>query len=363
MKILFSKLFFALLIVYFSDCYGNETATNEEQVRILVPAFTSDDYLGRNVSNVLRLQISQTFRESDGKGGHFGRGVLLWDTKPLKELTHEVAFRRATDIGTLTHLVLWGTAIQYGEGVVVQSYLTVSPLEVEREFRPQVLLLSLNTTKGEKTLTFDIPSLHYNFRPVVLQKNIVDKYQTITGIPIYADNNFKKVVGSIGLEFRALKYQNDAVFLRSGGTTGWVELPELWNSHSEIVSFTSAIIRIFRGDWLGARELLQKVIENTNTPQAILIDAQIFNGIIEEKLGNSGVSYFLSAFNLNKFNKVGAQYVIFGLLAEKLRLDKEKINSDDISKKLLEFINEVKYLFPDSDTWLQNVNAILEEQN
>ena len=343
MKPIIFSLLFALVFLLGATAYGKpasalEETDSKEQVRIFVPAFTSTDSLGSNVSNVLRLQISQTFREYDGKGGHFGRGVLLWNDKPLKELTHEFAFRRATDIGTLAQLVLWGTAVQYGDGIVVQSYLTVTPLATEREVRPEVLQLSMDTLKGKKTLSLDLPSLHYSFLPVVLKKNIVDRYQSINGLPIYKDKNFKKVVGSIGDEYRAYKYQNDAVFLKSGKNTGWVPLPELWDSHSEIVSFTSALIRILRGDWLGAKDLLQKTVENENLPQSILIDVAIYNGIIEEKLGNSGLKYFLSAFELNKFNKVSAQYVIFGLLSEKLRLDSKKMNSDNISKELSNFL-------------------------
>src|SRR5262249_40578174 len=105
----------------------------EDQVRIFVPAFTGLDTLGKNVSNVLRLQISQTFEA----GTTFGRGVLLWEDRPLKELSHNEAMRRATNIGTLAHLVLWGTAVQYGDGVVVQTYLTLTPLASLRDRRPE----------------------------------------------------------------------------------------------------------------------------------------------------------------------------------------------------------------------------------
>jgi hypothetical protein len=337
------------------------TATAEDQVRIFVPAFTGMATLGKNVSNVLRLQISQTFRESDGTGNTFGRGVLLWDDRPLKELSHDEAMRRATTIGTLAHLVLWGTAIHYGDGVVVQSYLTVSPLVSFRERKPEVLAISVNTPSGKKDLSLDIPSVHYNFRPRVLRKEIVDKYQTISNLPIYSDQNFQNIVGSIGPEFRAHQYQKDAVNLTSGKVTGWVPLPSLADSHSEIISFTSAIIRILRGDWVGARELLEQTAKSDNLPQAILIDTTIYNGVIEEKLGRSGLRYFYSAYDLNKFNKVSAQYVIIGLVSEKLRLEKSGKSTKNVSEEASRFLRESNYLFVTDESWMENARAILSE--
>jgi len=364
MKTALSKSVFALFLLFFVHplfVYGEsgQELTTEDQVRILVPAFNGGGSLGKNVANVLGLQISQTFRGSDANGRSLGTAVLLWDENPLKQLTHDEAMHRATDIGTLAQLVLWGTAVPYGDGVVVQSYLTVSPLTAFRNARPEVLTIQGNTSKEPQGVSLDIPTVQYNFRPIVLRRDIVDRYQN-RSLPIYSSPNLQQVIGTIGREFRALEYRDDLVYLRSGSLIGWVPLPELADSRSEIVSFTSALIRILRGDWPGARELLRAAGTSENLPQAILIDITLYNGLIEEKLGQSGLKYFYSAYELNRFNEAAARYVVFGLLSEKFRLNKLGKNSKAISTEATTFIQQSKYLFANDDPWLKNVRHMLE---
>src|SRR5262245_48902491 len=69
---------------------------------ILVPAFDGAGEIGVRTANVLALQISRSFRETDGRRGQpFGRGVLFWDDVPLPVMNYDDAIRRALSIGTL----------------------------------------------------------------------------------------------------------------------------------------------------------------------------------------------------------------------------------------------------------------------
>ncbi len=334
--------------------------------RLLVPAFQGADELGTRVANVLALQIHRTFRANDGKqpGEPFGRGTLLWDPEPLGEMSYAEAIRRAMGIGdaldlsSLAHLVLWGRAYTLGDDVVVQAYLTATPV-LFRLTRPRHELWTVEYRADGADqairLTADLPSNHFAFAPVLLSREAVRRYRSIPALTLYADRTFTRPVGQIGPAFRALRYEPGAVFLRSGDTEGWVPLPDLSKGESEVSIFTSAVFRLLRADWAGASTLLERVLQIPRLPRSVRIDALLLQGLAQEKQGRSGLDWIRKALQLNPYRVETCRYL---LQAEITALGREPSNAHP-AEALEHSLARCRTLFDPNEEWLQNVDAVL----
>jgi hypothetical protein len=112
-----------------------------DQITAYVPAFDGPGALGQNVATTLTLQIWHTFRQTPWPNPNkldFGKGLIVWDPRPLATQSHSEAERRATDLEVLAQIVLWGKAYSYGQGVVVQSYVSIPLYEDFREKKREI---------------------------------------------------------------------------------------------------------------------------------------------------------------------------------------------------------------------------------
>jgi|GEM_PF-1704564 len=253
-------------------------AVADDTVTLYVPALESArPGLGFAVSAVVGLQVWQTLRKAptpNPQGLSFGDGVVIWD--PLSEgvTSHEAAetAARKADIGA--QLVLWGEAFEFGDGFVVQLNLTLPRYHDFRERTPEIWRFAWRG--GTPTLETDLPSRRYSFEPIVLDRGIVERYSRPDAITLYSESAGGKERGQLGGRFLALRSDGDAVYVRSArGLEGWVRLPQLAGTRSEVVDFVSAMFRVYRADWQGARALLERVVESGSTPTALRLDAAI----------------------------------------------------------------------------------------
>jgi hypothetical protein len=253
----------SLLVPRAAPCEQSRAAEipSEEllSVRILIPVFEGAGELGARVANVLRLQISHDFQAN----GKFGSAVLIWNEHPLPETGYRSAVKTALDVGTFTDLVLWGQAYALSDGVVTQCYLTITPLAARRpRLRPEIWTITVGDRDGHiLRVSRGLPESQFDFAPIVLPSDLVARYRSIPALGIFSDRNFSLRVGTIGPGFRAHTWERDAVYLTSGGVTGWVPLPKLSDARTEVIDFTGAVIRVMRGDWTGADRLLMRVKE------------------------------------------------------------------------------------------------------
>lgn len=354
------RLFAGLLVLLGGFLAAVAWAQDGTQRRILVPSFQGADELGTRAANVLALQISRTFRASDGKrsGEPFGRGVLLWDPEPMGEMSYAGAMRRAMDIGTLAHLILWGRAYTLGDDVVVQAYLTATPV-LFRLTEPRHELWSVEYRPDDAdrkiTLISDLPSSHFTFAPVVLSDDAIRHYRSIPALTIFADRDFTEPVGRIGKEYRALRYESDAVYLRSGEAEGWVPLPNLSDRESEVSVFASALFRLLRGDWEGASVLLKRTLEMPQLPRSIRIDALLLQGLAAEQRGHSGLEWIQAALELNPYRVEACRYAVQAEVAALARKPPNARSSEALGSRLA----QCRILFDPQDEWLKNVDSIL----
>jgi hypothetical protein len=334
--------------------------------RMLVPAFQGAGELGTRAANVLALQVHRTFRSSDGErpGEAFGRGTLLWDPVPLREMSYAEATRRAMgmqetlDLSALAHLVLWGRAYTLGEDVVVQAYLTATPVLFRlTDPRYELWTVDYRPPGAERPirLSADLPSGHFAFAPVLLSRDAVERYRSIPALTIYADRAFTQPAGKIGPAFRALRYVPGAVFLRSGDVEGWVPLPDLGTGESEVSIFASALFRVLRADWAGAAVLLERVLAMPALPRSIRIDALLLQGLVHEKQGRSGLEWIRPAHELNPYRIEACRYLVQAEVTALVRGDSPAAPAAALADSL----SRCRILFDFDDEWLNHADAIL----
>jgi hypothetical protein len=327
---------------------------------ILVPAFDGPGEIGVRTANVLALQISRSFRATDGRGGEpFGEGILFWDRVPLPVMNYEDAVGRALNFGTLAHLVLWGRAYQTGDDVVAQAYLTVTPILYEltgqRHELWTVRYRARDTAPIE--LTADLPSNHFTFSPAVLDREAVARYGSIPALDIFSDKSFRRRVGRIGKQFRALKYERDAVYLRSNGAKGWVPLPFLSDRQTAVTSFTAGMFQLLRGDFALAMELFARALATPGLPTSLRIDTLLLRGLAQEKLGQSGLETIREAYGLNVYRVGSCRYLLQALIGRIVRSSE----SAERRQELHVAATACGPLFPLEDGWWQNARRIVSD--
>jgi hypothetical protein len=329
-------------------------AAQRRPVTLFVPAFDGPGSLGRNVATILNLQVWQTLRKApfpNPSNVTFGDGLVLWDDKPLSPHTHDQAVRAARD--SAADLVLWGTASRYGSGVVVQSYLTMPASD-----QPRIWEVTVGGADGAARIGIDVPRLRYEFRPIVLTRAVVDSYTSPEALKLYASTTSTEATGSVGNAFTALEQGGSVARVESNGTRGWIRLPSLSASRTEVVDFTGGIIRMFRADWDGAARLFQNVIANPATPTTLQLDAHLYRGAALERAGLDGTADFQRARELNPYERTMVSYLLMSRVAALSRMAASDPARSAVIADGRRLVAANQYLFPGDDPWLKRVAGV-----
>jgi len=335
-----------------------------DQITLFIPAFSGPGALGQNVATVLNLKIWHTFRRKPWPQNpdnlDFGRGLIVWDSKPMKEQSHNEAEEMAKDLRMLAQLTLWGKAYPYGDGVVVQCNLSIPLYEDFRERKLEIWRVSCN---GE-TLSVDIPRRRLEMTSIVLKHDIIKQYTLPSALKIYKSRSGGAPIGAVGDSYLGIQFEPELAKVISQRTEGWVRLPRLGERPTEVVDFVAGVIRIFRGDWQGAVASMRRVIENPSTKTPLKIDAYLYWGMALERQGKPGISIIQRAYDLNPYALTTIQYMIMSKLSALIKL----ANLPDlkerrfiIAREVKRMINDHSYLFPQNDLWLKKVIEIIED--
>jgi hypothetical protein len=344
-----------------------EVSAGADEVRVFVPAFESADALGLNVATVLNLQVWQTLRRApwpNPKGLSFGDGVVIWDKEPLEVPTHAGAERLARMESVSADVVLWGKAYRFGQGVVVQSHLTLSDGNLMRKTRPERWEIRLPTANGSVSLTADLPSHRYTFEPIVLDSAVVAGYSEPSSLKIYSDKAQGRVLGTVGDYFTARQHDGENVLLvsnpgRPEEVQGWVRLPRLSETRTEVVDFAGGLVRILRADWSGARALLNRVVQNGHTPSALKTDSLLCLGLLAEKEGRSGRQPIQQAYDINPLSRSSATFLVMAAFAEYTRAAAQGAPAAtcDGVRRIRRLMDDHAVLFPEEDAWFNAARA------
>jgi len=335
----------------------------ERMVGLLVAPFTGPNPLARKAATVIHLQAWQTLRMAaavNGKTLSFGRGILQW-TEADPPTTHASAL--ALLAGSTSQMTLWGRAQEFGAGVVVQAYLSVSDADGAMAANDVLWRLTPDELPAaNRTIAVGLPTTLFEFGPIVLKPDVIPLLNTQVGIPMYRDRTFTEQIGALSGDFVALEQGPNMARVRASGVAepGWVRLPGLSNNRSEVTDFAGGIIRIFRQDWSGAIDLLTRVTTAKGAPTSIRISSyQLMSAAsqrLHEQVGtpSRSVEYAEAAEKLNPFLRETVKFKCMALLAA------DRLEAT--TRKLEETVRAGASLFPQSDPWLGKVKTVLERR-
>ena len=349
-----------------------------DEIRLFVPAFKGPNNLGKNVATILNLQVWRTLRmepDRDPQGENFGLGMIVWSESSLANASHVFAEETATSDNISSQFVLWGETFPYGNGMITQTYLSIPVFgHYERDgmklndFRDnyyEIWKLPIRVNQKSILLEVDIPNRRYEFSPIILSQSIVNQYSLPSKLTMYIDADKRsKVIGEVGNKYIGIEPSGHYQKVYSDGKRGWVYLPDLAKEQNEVVNFIGGLIRIYRADWHGAKDLMDKVITNKSTPVALKIDALLYKGRCLEEIGESGESAFKLAYRLNQYNHYTIRFWMMSRLSKLIRIRQENVKSLSFKENLKKtklLVAENEFLFSQNDPWLIEVVKILNE--
>jgi hypothetical protein len=335
-----------------------------QQITVMVAPFdstqTGDPEIGKKTSIVLDLQIWQTLRIPATGEGKKTRGLVIWDvsSKPPASYADADEFAR-TVVGDQPQIILWGRAWQYGPGNVVEAFLLIRS-DVAPSLESDLWKVS---TQDGTAVGVGIPRRQVDFKPIVLRADVLAELKDPRGLKLYAGPQGNTVLGMVGENFRALQQGPDTTqVILPNGTKGWVRLPNLSREHSEVVHFCGALVRLLRQDWLGAKDLFLKVVNDPNTPATVKIDSYLYLAVAEDKSGGDPHSWLRKAYKLNPYSKTVIQYICMSHLAALSRMneaDRSGNKGNDQRRLLNQVLESTQPLFPSDDAWITAVKTLL----
>lgn len=343
---------------------GNAIAANDE-VTLLVPAFAGTGLLGKNVGTVLNLQIWQTLRKAPYPNPErldFGQGRILWSDSTLAVSDHMSAEIRGSELRTLAQGVLWGRTWVFGDGVVVQAHLSLPAYEDFRTSHHEKWTIPVSCGRARTSIQVDLPRRRYEFDPIVLSLDFVERLSSPAALDIFTDQSLSKRVGSVGESFTALEHSGDYVQVKSGDVYGWVHLPRLSAERTEVVDFTGAVIRIFRADWQGAEELLSRVLANPRLSTDLGIHSHLLRAMARERMGKSGRTDTEQALARNPYDRSAAMFHSMVILSELEKHRTKPQRTEELRRELANFLTEKRFLFGAEDPWFDQVLLLVNSK-
>lgn len=331
---------------------------------LYIPAFHGQGALGLNVATVLNLQVWKTFRRTPyvrppapPSRLNFGSAGIAWDTAQLPAQTHKAAERALRNWRIGGQMVLWGEAYQYGDGVAVQPRLSMPLYEDGRETQHEIWRLSV----GGETLSVDLPSRRYELSPILLDRDVVARYEKPNAILVYRHRTGDEVIGRIGDSFVGEIIEPSQARIRyDGDKRGWIRYGGLERGRSAVVEFVSALIRIHRADWVGAASALARAVENNETKPRLRIDAQLLLGMARERAGRDGRAPIARALAAAPYSRVAVQYMVMSHLSGLARPAGDAERRATAIKAVRGLLDAKRQLFAKDDPWLNAVRRGLE---
>lgn len=345
-------------------------------VNVFIPTFRSPkgkEEVGLKTATLFGLQIWRTYSRHTTARSSFDNAHILFssNTRPSTYAEVEALARKQTK---KPHVVLWGSASDYGNGIVVESNLLIRRREVKGGLGPEFWSVTIPTRKRSLTVSVDVPARQYEFAPIVLDPGLVSTLYEATlrrsGTEIYELKSTGAVVigdlrrGSV----EALGHDGDwsRVRIAANHRLGWVYLPGLSKNPSEVVDFCGGIVRILRKDWSGAVSLFQEVVNTSEAPTAIKVDSYLYMAAAYDRMDDPANSFAMvaKAYELNPYSKATTKYLYMSYLARLARVlprIAEREEAERIIASAHDLLSKNKVLFADDDRWVKQVEQIIAE--
>lgn len=356
----------AFLLLFWSA--ASFAVENPDQITVFFPAFQGPGKLGLNVSTVLSLQLAQTTRRHpwpDNPHKHdFGEGIIRWSAAPLKSHSISEITKVARKDNLLAQIVVAGKARHYGKDVVVQLDIALPEYRkalssgrlrsanIKSDFRQKNFeIWQINTDDG--VIEVDVPRRFFSVSSIVLKPEVVDQYNSASGLTIRSSLHGGVDMGKTGENIRFIEFNKRLpgapTKVRSGGVEGYVLLPELSDEVSEFADMVGGILQVFRGDWEMAIKSFGNVLENSKTRTPLTVDALLYRGMAKFKNGGSGRSDIAAAAELAPYDSKVVRYLVMAFFAD--HQGKEAIEN---------VLRKTSDLFDANDEWMNKIRRVIK---
>jgi hypothetical protein len=339
-------------------------AAAAQQITMMVAPFdsasTGNLELGKKTGIILNLQVWQTLRIPSTVDGKKTQGSITWDVTSNPPTSYAeaeaLAARQREDI---PQTVLWGRAWRYGPGTVVEAFLLIRTNVPGFDSQN---VWSVPAPDGTN-ISVSLPRRQIDFSPIVLRGDLLPQLEQPAGLVLYSSPQGGSTEGEVGDYFRALEQAPDsAKVILPSGAVGWIRLPRLSSTHTEVVDFSGGVIRILRHDWPGAFQLFSRVINNSHTPAAVLVDSYLYLALASAQMGQSAYEWAAKAYGLSPYSKTVVQYLCMSRMSDFAHLSPDD-KAGDRGRALLDslqtLVNHSNALFQADDAWLKHVRLFL----
>lgn len=355
-------------IAFLSLCAaaGTLRAVEEPQIHILVPRFDGIPNIGGSVATVLNLELWRTMKASPKVNGVLFSGRVSWSPEALPEQSHISAEEVAQKPHVTAQMVLWGKAWEFGNGVVAQTYLSLPNYEDLRPTWPERWFVKLKLNKADAEWELDIPTRRYEFPPIALRSEVVSQFRDVGGLILYRDQELQHPLHKLEMtNFTGSGHAGDRSQLTlPNGETGWIKLPKLSDQTSSIINFVGGVIRIFRGDYAGAQELLQSVSRAEDANQQLRLDSLLYLALAADRLDADPLVYTRAALKLNPYSAAAVRYHLTAQCSvfSRNRMSEGRTDTRAFVNALNKTIGDYGYLLAADDPILRGVRALVSER-
>jgi hypothetical protein len=326
--------------------------TEPVTVRVLVPTFGGPTGLGANAATILALRIWTTFRprpDPNPQNLNFGRGQFMWSRRVIDDSPEE-ANRAAVE--TQSDMALWGSAAEYGSGVVVTANLVI-PTTTEPQRTRQLWTVAHRSAK----LALGLPNSSYQFAPLVMRSEVVASYSRPNRIRVCAEKVAECDGPPLGSLFRELRVSGDFVRVRlANNTVGWVALPNLAETQGEVIDFVAALVSYLRGDLEQAERYLDRV-RQSQADAVVRLDAALLAGICRYRRG-LGTDLLRAVHTENPYSRYAVQALAMADIDAALR-ERRGAERTARVKEANDLVASYRHLFAPGDPWLRAADSLL----
>jgi hypothetical protein len=242
------------------------------QLAIYVAPFGGADNFSANIGTVELLSVWRTMmlpRPTDGPGA-IRDAFLYWPTSSSPIVTSPQAAA-----GQGYPLVLWGLAHRYGDGFIVDSYLsTVSGFRARWDVR----------FKG-RSISLGLPRAVFELGPVDMTDDLVEFYSSPAALRVCPTPVMPCDGKPVGKGLTALAQTPNWSLVRTdAGDKGYIYLPNEFSEKGTAPAFAGGMIAYYRGEFDYAARLFSRVSKIDTAPTELRSDAAAMANCSEARL-------------------------------------------------------------------------------
>jgi hypothetical protein len=268
---------------------------------VLVPVFlvrstdrtpSQAERLGNKVATVINLQLWLTLRRppENELRDRPGEGEVTWDSDSLPPRTANQADDLARAYTPEAFMTVWGNVDAVGDDVYINPRLSIRNDGAGEDLWDNFWVVK--SPKDQSVLLRATPpNARYEFLPIPVRRSVIGDLITPGGLPLY-DPATSEQLGTAGdyfrreYSFKGQGYEAAIVKIPGRSKEAMVKVPTFTNEPTELVSFTSGVLRLFRHDWKYACENFLEVTRVKWVTPPVRRDVDAYMSMCLSKMGN-----------------------------------------------------------------------------